>query len=199
MNHWDKKFNTNEYVYGKAPNEFLKEMHNKHHFSGEALAIAEGEGRNAVFLAEEGLDVTAWDSSKEGIKKMQNLADERKVHVDTENIDLNQADWAENKWDEVVCIYGHFHSELRHNVLENVKRSIKPGGYYVSEVYSMYQIPYQSGGPQDEDMLYTPQEILEAFRDWKIIHFFMGEVERNEGKFHSGTGHIIQIVAQKPA
>lgn len=198
MNHWDVKFNTNEYVYGKEPNEFLKEMHKNHPFSGEVLAIAEGEGRNAVFLAEEGLDVTAWDSSKEGIKKLKNLADERNVHVNTEMVDLNQADWTKNKWDEIVCIYGHFDSELRHKVLENVKESIKPGGYYVSEVFSIYQIPYESGGPKIEDMLYDSQEVLEVFKDWKMIHFFMGEVERSEGNFHSGTAHVIQIIAQKP-
>ncbi len=111
---------------------------------------------------------------------------------------MNKAPWKENTWDAIVNIYGHFGSSLREQTLNSVKDAIKPGGYYISEVYSTYQIPYDSGGPKNVDMLYHPEEVFQYFRDWNIIHFFMGEVIRHEGSFHNGLAHVIQIYAQKP-
>lgn len=198
MNPWHTRFQNEEYVYGIEPNVFLKEIQKKLELTGNALAIAEGEGRNAVFLAEQGMHVTAWDFARSGLDKTEKLAKNRGVSVTTEWVDLNEAEWVENQWDELVCIFGHFPSELRKKVLEGVKRAVKPGGYFVSEVYSIHQIPYKSGGPQNQELLYAPEEFLKMFSDWRIIHFFMGEVVRTEGELHNGLAHVIQFVAQKP-
>ncbi|MDQ1002848.1 hypothetical protein QFZ28_003248 [Neobacillus niacini] len=102
------------------------------------------------------------------------------------------------KWDQLVCIFEHFPTELRKKTLQGVKETIKPGGHFVTEVYSIYQIPYSSGGPKDLDFLYNPEEFLQVFSDWRIIHFFTGEVTRHEGKLHNGLSHVIQFVGQKP-
>ena len=198
MNPWHTRFQNENYVYGTEPNVFLVEVQKKLDLKGDALAIAEGEGRNAVFLAEQGMNVTAWDYAQSGLAKTEKLAQKRGVSVTTKLVDLNDAMWVENQWDELVCIFGHFPSKLREKTLEGVKQAVKSGGYFVTEVYSSYQIPYQSGGPQNPELLYAPEEFLKTFEDWRIVHFFMGEVVRNEGELHNGLAHVIQFVAQKP-
>lgn len=198
MNPWNKRFQAENFVYGKEPNVFLTEFQGKIKASGDALAIAEGEGRNAVYLAEQGMSVTAWDYAESGLVKTNKLAEERGVVISTELVDLNEAIWSKERWDEIVCIFGHFPTELRQKTLQGIKEAVKPGGYYLSEVYSCYQIPYKSGGPKDRNFLYKPDEFLKVFADWHIIHFFMGEVVRNEGELHNGKSHVIQFVGQKP-
>lgn len=198
MNHWNTRFQTENYVYGREPNAFLTEFQKKIKISGDALAIAEGEGRNAVYLAEQGMNVTAWDYAESGLTKTNKLADERGVVVSTELVDLIEANWSKAKWDEIVCIFGHFPAELRQKTLQGVNEAVKPGGYFLTEVYSHYQIPYKSGGPQELDFLYKPEEFLKVFAEWRIIHFFMGEVVRHEGELHNGVSHVIQFVGQKP-
>jgi SAM-dependent methyltransferase len=198
MNIWNTRFQAENYVYGKESNVFLSEMQKNLKLSGDALTIAEGEGRNAVFLAESGMNVTAWDYAESGLAKTKKLAQERDVEVQTKLVDLNNALWEKNKWDELVCIFGHFPAELRQKTLQGVKEAVKPGGYYITEVYSVNQIPYKSGGPKDLDFLYTPEEFLQTFADWRIVHFFMGEVVRHEGELHNGLAHVIQFAGQKP-
>ncbi|MDQ1002856.1 hypothetical protein QFZ28_003256 [Neobacillus niacini] len=197
MNQWNIRFQDEDYVYGSEPNVFLADIQIKLQLSGDTLAIAEGEGRNAVFLAEQGMKVTAWDYAESGLSKTKKLADSRGVTVSTELVDLNDVNWEKEKWDQLVCIFGHFPTELRKKTLQGVKETIKAGGYFVTEVYSVYQIPYTSGGPKDLDFLYKPEEFLQVFSDWRIIHFFMGEVTRHEGKLHNGLSHVIQFVGQK--
>lgn len=198
VNHWNTRFQSENYVYGKEPNAFLKEFHQKLNLSGDTLAIAEGEGRNAVYLAEQGMNVTTWDFAESGLAKTNKLAEERGVVISTEFVDLNEANWGKAKWDEIVCIFGHFPAELRQKTLQGVKEAVKPGGYFLTEVYSPYQLPYKSGGPKDLDFLYRPDEFLKTFADWRIVHFFMGEASRHEGELHNGLAHVIQFVGQKP-
>lgn len=198
MNQWNDRFLSEQFVYGTEPNIFLAEMQKKLSIAGNALAIAEGEGRNAVFLAEQGMNVTAWDYAESGLKKTKILAQQRSVTVNTELVDLNEAIWEKERWDEIICIFGHFPTDLRNKTLQGVKESVKGGGYFVTEVYSIHQLPYKSGGPQNLDFLYTPEEFLQTFSDWHIVHFFMGEVVRNEGELHNGLSHVIQFVGQKP-
>jgi hypothetical protein len=144
------------------------------------------------------MEVTAWDYSNVGLEKTNKLANEKGVEVKTELVDLNDALWKGNEWDELVCIFGHFPKDLRDKTLLNIKEVIKPGGYFITEVYSVYQLPYESGGPRDQSLLYHPEEFLNAFSDWRMVHFFMGEVVRREGEGHNGLSHVIQVVAQKP-
>ncbi|MDN3450626.1 class I SAM-dependent methyltransferase [Planococcus sp. APC 3906] len=197
MSNWNERYDNEKYVYGTEPNVFLKEIQPRVLTSGNVLSIAEGEGRNAVFLAEQGLEVTAWDFAESGLLKVKKLAEKHKVHVNTELIDLAEAEWQQNGWDGIVCIYGHFPEEVKRATLKGIKRAVKPGGYFVAEVYSLYQIPYNSGGPKNPDFLYRPEEFLHEFSDWRIVHFFMGEVTRHEGDLHNGLAHVIQFVGQK--
>ncbi|ARU63780.1 SAM-dependent methyltransferase [Tumebacillus avium] len=197
MNPWNERFLSEEYVYGTEANAFLKTMAHRLHQNGRTLAIAEGEGRNATYLAQQGMDVTTWDYAEAGLDKTRRLAAERGVQIRTELVDLNEANWGHNQWDQIICIFGHFNSQLREQTLAAVRDAVRPGGYFLSEVYSVYQPPYGSGGPKDQDQLYRPEEFLQTFAGWKIIHLFMGEVERYEGNLHNGLSHVVQILAQK--
>ncbi len=144
------------------------------------------------------MDVTTWDYAESGLEKTRRLAEERGVSVKTNLVDLNVANWDKDQWDEIFCIFGHFPTEIRQKTLRGIKQAVKPGGYYLTEVYSPYQIPYHSGGPKDPNSLYQPEEFLQTFADWRIVHFFMGEVVRHEGVLHTGLSHVIQFVGQKP-
>ncbi|WP_342527367.1 class I SAM-dependent methyltransferase [Chryseomicrobium sp. FSL W7-1435] len=196
MANWNERFKDKKYVYGTEPNVFLKDMYTA--LSGEVLTIAEGEGRNAVFLARQGLNVTAWDYAESGLEKVSKLAAKQGVRVSTELVDLAEAEWQQNQWDGIVNVFGHFPGEVRKKTLSGVKEAVRPGGYFIAEVYSHNQIPYQSGGPKELDFLYRPEDFLEEFSDWRIVHFFLGEVIRNEGELHNGLSHVIQFVGQKP-
>lgn len=199
MNPWNERFQGEEYVYGTEPNAFVVDMQSRLSLTGQTLAIAEGEGRNAVYLAEQGHDVTVWDYAEAGLNKANKLAKEKGVKIAARLQDLEDAAWTPDQWDQIVCIFGHFPKALRLRTLRGVKEAVKPGGYFITEVYSMNQIPYQSGGPQEMDMLYAPEDFLRSFADWRIIHFFMGEVHRSEGALHQGLSHVIQFAGQKPA
>lgn len=198
MTSWHERFQTKEYLYGTEPNEFIKKIHPNLKLSGDALAIAEGEGRNAVYLAEQRMRVTAWDIAQSGLDKTVQLAKNRSVTVSTELVDLSQATWPENKWDEIICVFGHYPKEVQQKTFEGVKRALKPGGYFLMEVYSVDQLQYGTGGPKTEQLLYRPEEVLSAFNDYRIVHFFTGEVVRNEGILHNGLSHVIQLAVQKP-
>lgn len=197
MNQWDKRFQEEGYFYGTEANEFIKEWGPKL-AKGDLLAIAEGEGRNAVFLAGIGNDVTTWDYSKVGIEKTLRLAKAKGVTVKALLNDLETVEWEQGKWDMVVKVFGHLPPVLITRTLAGIEKSLKRGGVYVTEVYSTKQIQYGTGGPGSVELLYEPQMFLDAFKDWRFIHFFYGEVERHEGNKHNGICHVIQVVVQKP-
>lgn len=196
MNMWHKRFQEEEYVYGKEPNEFIRRAIPFIKKKGAVLSIAEGEERHAVFLAGEKLVVTAWDYAPSGIEKIERLAQENNVVVNAQLQDLADADWPENKWDAVVHVFGHFPRPVFDRTLEGVKRALKPGGVYVAELYTTEQLRFHSGGPRDRELLCTPEQMLDVFSGWYIKSFFCGEAERNEGRLHQGTSHVIQCVFQ---
>src|SRR5699024_2212317 len=99
---------------------------------------------------------------------------------------------------EIICVFGHFPTELRTKSLQQIKKAVKTGGNFITEVYSHNQIPYKRGGPTNEEMMYKPEEFRTTFDDWRIQHFFMGEVTRHEGELHNGLAHVIQFAGQIP-
>ena len=197
MSTWDKRFNTDEYVYGEAPNAFVKQQAHLLKRGMRVLAIAEGEGRNAVWLAEQGVNVDMWDYSQVGLDKANRLAERRGVTLHTRLVDLAVADWSIDTYDAIVCIYGHFPDNVKKSVLEGVKRALKPDGYFVTEVYSEAQLDYGTGGPKQKELLYTPADFSTLMNSFKTIHFFDGTVERYEGALHNGESAVLQYIGQK--
>ncbi|MCZ2259299.1 class I SAM-dependent methyltransferase [Sporosarcina sp. G11-34] len=195
-NSWHERFSTEEYIYGKEPNGFVVEAA-KMLPKGNVLCIAEGEGRNSVYLASLGFDVTAWDYAPAGLEKTQRLADEKGVKVKTELRDLAEVTWEAEQWDAIVHIFGHLPAEVMERTFSGIKKALKPGGYYVSELYTKEQLRYGTGGPRDEAMLSDPKQILTDFDAYFIKHFHIGEVNCEEGQLHTGTAHVVQCMFQK--
>lgn len=195
-NSWHERFSADEYIYGKEPNLFVVEAAGVLP-TGKVLCIAEGEGRNSVYLASVGQDVTAWDYAQAGLDKTERLADEKGVIVKTELRDLSDVKWEEKQWDAIVHIFGHLPLDIMERTLKGIRKALKPGGYYISELYTKEQIHYGTGGPRVESMLVDPAMLLEEFEGYFIKHFHVGEVNREEGQLHTGTAHVVQSIFRK--
>lgn len=194
---WNKQFQENKYIYGTKVNEFIKNKSELFPPNAKLACFAEGEGRNAVYLAKQGHDVTAYDISPVGLHHAKLLAEENGVTINTIEADLIDMSVERNKYDAAIMVFGHVHELNQEKFLNNMIQSVKNNGYFAFEVYSKYQINYDTGGPGIEEMLYNPVEILELIKPYKCIHFYYGEVNRKEGYRHTGVGHVIQVVIQK--
>lgn len=196
INQWNERFGLNEYAYGEQPNAFIEEQ--AYRFKGERIAaFAEGEGRNAVYLARQGYRVTAWDYAENGLKKIQKLAERYQVKVKTELKDLLHDSVPLEAYDGAFMVFGHFPKADQRNVFDKLLAVVKPGGIVMFEVYSEDQIHYQTGGPKSVDMLYHPADVLAWMSGYEVLHFFYGEQRREEGRLHTGVGHVIQVILAK--
>ncbi|MDA5559668.1 class I SAM-dependent methyltransferase [Exiguobacterium sp. MMG028] len=198
MSKWDERFSSEDYVYGTEPNEFLREWFTSHQIEGKhVLAIAEGEGRNAVWLATLGFNVEMWDASKIGLEKAKRLATSRNVTLQTKQIDLNEAVWSQDTYDLVICIFGHFPPQVREKVLAGIQKILRPGGVFLTEVYSTNQLAYGTGGPKDFSLLYTEEMFHQLNDDFAPLLLHETVVWREEGSLHHGESAVIQYVGQK--
>lgn len=196
-NIWNERFNSEEYYYGEEPNVFIQQQAFRLEPSQKVIAFAEGEGRNAVFLAKRNLEVTAIDYAESGLQKAKKLAQKHGVDIHTQKIDLMVEDVASEEYDAAIMVFGHFHKNAQTMVLNKMKKSIKPKGILMLEVFSNEQLKYGSGGPPELEMLYEPKDILAWCGGHEVIHFFYGEQERVAGKVHNGLAHVIQLVLRK--
>ncbi len=192
---WNKRYSEKEYAYGKDVNEFVKQ----HTFSPKSkiLCLAEGEGRNAVYLAEQGHEVTMIDYSEEGIKKARALAQERGVTLRTICLDLSKYTFEWYAWDVIVIVFGHFPPLVRKHVHTQLYSALKPNGKVILEAYSKEQLDYKTGGPQDATMLYSEEELKNDFVNFKNLRLQKIERTVNEGIYHQGKSSVIQILAAK--
>lgn len=194
MNHWDEKFKTDEYVYGVEPNEWLRSVLSKQSDKNIVL-LAEGEGRNAVYLAKNGNSVTTYDFSKEGIEKTKRLAQSEKVLIDTNLQDITVKNaLPHEKYDISASIFGHVPDTGKFEMFANLTESVKPCGLIIFEFYSTKQLKYKTGGPKDITMLYEIDEIKKYLKHFSVEIISLEEVltERNEGKMHNGQSAVIQ-------
>ncbi|MGY1489352.1 class I SAM-dependent methyltransferase [Methylobacillus pratensis] len=194
---WDERYGTEAYAYGKAANTFLAE-----HFraipQGRVLSIAEGEGRNAVFLARQGYAVTAVDSSAVGLEKAGKLARENGVEIECIHADLASFDFGEQQWDGIVSIFCPMPSALKAVVFPKIVKGLKPGGVFLLEAYTPGQLEYDTGGGKDADAMMT-QAILSRELHGFVFQWLQ-EVEREvvEGAYHTGLASVVQAIAAKP-
>jgi len=194
---WDQRYSDEEYVYGKDPNEFLANSANKIP-KGKVLCVAEGEGRNAVFLAERGYDVIAVDSSSVGLAKARKLAEERGVNIQTIECDLANFDIEPDSWDGVVSIFAHVPPQVRTQLHKKIVNGLRSGGVLILEAYRPDQLKYKSGGPPTAEFMMTLQGLEQELTG---LTFEYGvELDRDvvEGKFHTGKGAVVQIIGLKP-
>ena len=194
---WDEKFSADHYIYGTDPNDFLAAQAGAIP-KGKVLCIGDGEGRNGVFLATQGYQVTSVDSSKVGLAKAQELAAEKGVTLKTVVADLNDFDIGENQWDGVVSIYCHLPAPLRQKVHGNVVRSLKPGGVMLLEAYTPKQLEYNMGGPPVVELMYTADILRSDLKGLQFEHLQELDREVIEGTHHYGMGAVVQVIGVKP-
>ncbi|MGY0691867.1 class I SAM-dependent methyltransferase [Virgibacillus sp. FSP13] len=195
--HWDNSFSDKDFVYGEIENAFINKMSHIITEHSKLGCFAEGEGRNAVYLAKLGHEVTTYDQSTIGLEKTKALAGQNNVNVNTVEIDLTKEKVKKNQYDAAIMVFGHVPKKDQQFLMESMIGSVKSGGYVIFEIYSEAQLAYQTGGPKSVEMLYDPTDILDWIKDYKCIHFYYGEADRNEGKRHIGLGHVIQVVIKK--
>lgn len=193
---WNEKFANTEYAYGTEPNEFLAASVAKLK-PGAALSLAEGEGRNAVWLAQQGFAVSSIEQSEKGVAKTLRLALQRGVIVMAERGELETFHIQPNSWDLIVSIYAHTPQELRRKLHRQVVAGLKPGGVFILEAYTPAQIPNNTGGPKDASLMPTAELLRSELNGLVFDH--IAEVERDvmEGSLHTGTAQVVQVVAHR--
>jgi 2-polyprenyl-3-methyl-5-hydroxy-6-metoxy-1,4-benzoquinol methylase len=194
---WNERYQKDEYFYGKTPNRFLESVFGLIPKGAQVLTIAEGEGRNAVFLASQGLEVTSIDFSQEGKNKAIKLADEKKVKLKYELCSLEDYDFGEKKWDAVVSIFCHMPALLRQSVHSRIERSLIDNGLFIIQSYNPEQLKNNSGGPKDINMLYTSEILRKDFLTLRWIKLEHSVCEIQEGMGHQGLSAVLSGVAFK--
>lgn len=197
---WDARYAEADYAYGTAPNDFLVERV-ADLTPGRCLCLAEGQGRNAVWLAQHGFDVTAVDQSPVGLERARELATERGVEIATRAVDLADYDMGTGVWDSVVAIFAHLPPRLRRNVHARVVRALKPGGTVLLEAYTpdKYTQPGQGGPPPSQkDWTMTREGLLAEFAGLEPICAEEVVREITEGEYHRGQSAVVRFLARKP-
>src|SRR5512139_470377 len=193
---WDRRYATEAYAFGTEPNDFLVEVAPLIP-AGPVLCLAEGEGRNAVWLAGRGYEVTAVDASAVGIAKAQTLARARGVKIATVVTDLADFVIEPDFWTGIVAIFAHMPPELRRAVHRAAAAGIAPGGVFVLEAFTPEQMGRGTGGPSQLELLYRLADLREDLAGLEII---VGrELERDvvEGQYHTGRAAVVQLLARK--
>ena len=200
MSFWDSRYGEEGFAYGKSPNDFLLAQASQITPSASVLCLAEGEGRNAVFLAEQGHAVTGVDSCEVGLSKALALALERAVdsRFTTVTCDLAEYDLGVNKWDCVVSIFAHLPQPLRTKVHAAVVASLKSSGVLILEAYTPKQLEFKTGGPQTVDMAMTLDDLKVEFAGLDFVVAEEKVREVHEGRYHNGTSAVVQIIGRKP-
>jgi len=196
---WNARYDQPEYVFGTDPARFLVEQKQYLKPGLRALAVADGEGRNSVFMASKGLEVSAFDGSDIAVRKARALAEARGVSVNYNHADIEGWDWAARSYDLVVAIYIQFSPPgPRKAVFAGLKQALAPGGVLLVHGYRPEQLEYGTGGPPFAENMYTEALLREAFGDLEILRLAAYDREVEEGRGHSGMSALIDLVARKP-
>ena len=196
---WNARYSTDAYIFGTAPNVFLASQKDLIRPGMRALAIADGEGRNGVWLAEQGVQVHAIDVSPPALEKARNLAAERGVTLETELVDVLNWTWPEAAYDLVAAIFIQFAPPPeRDRIIEGIRRTLKPGGVLILQGYTPKQIEHGTGGPPSAAHMYTAELLRDWFGDWDIRHLAEHESFISEGTHHHGMSALVDLVAKKP-
>lgn len=195
---WEKRFSVPDYVFGTEPNAFLKSQAGVLPKSGPALAVADGEGRNGVWLAERGLDVLSIDWSPTALGKAQALARRRGVTLRAEQCDLVRWQWPIAQFDVIAAIFIQFLTpHERHQVFIGMRNALKPGGLLLIEGYRPEQLNYKTGGPSQVENLYTRALLETEFGGLSKVQITEHDSMTAEGTGHVGMSALIDLVGRK--
>lgn len=195
---WDDRYDTNEYVYGKEPNDFIVTAFEDIP-AGRVLGLGAGEGRNEIYLARQGHEVVGVDSSAVGLKKARALALENSVTIETIHADLSDFEIEPESFDAITCIFCHLPPPIRKQLLRRVARGLRPGGYFILEAFTPRQLAYTTGGPKDPELLIELDDLKQELAGLEFRHAIELVREFKEGLYHQGSGSVVQMIAVKPA
>ena len=198
---WNERYSNEAFAYGEEPNQYLKAQLEKLPV-GSILFPAEGEGRNAVFAAQLGWDVSAFDISQEGQKKANLLAEKKGVAIDYQVGPLEGLSFEAEQFDAIALIYAHFPAKIKSAYHQKLNNLLKKGGMIIFESFSKKHLAYvladeKVGGPKDIDSLFSIDEIKADFPNYTIIELVEKDIELSEGLYHNGTGSVIRFVGVK--
>jgi SAM-dependent methyltransferase len=193
---WDERYRAAEYAYGVEVNDFLRAQAG-HIPPGPVLCLAEGEGRNAVFLASRGHAVSAVDFSAEGLRKAERLAGERGVRLELIEADLATFDLGVERWSAIVSIFAHTPPEIRRRVHAAIPHALRPGGALVLEAYRPEQFALATGGPRDAAWMPTLADLRTELGGLDLVLAQESDREIHEGRLHSGPSATVQLVGTR--
>lgn len=198
LERWQTRFGAPGYLFGTEPNAFLKSQAHRLPAHGSALSVADGEGRNGVWLAQQGLDVLAIDFAAPALEKSRALAAARGVRLRTEMADITTWRWPAASFDAVAVIFVQVvFPDARAAFFQNLKRTLKPGGVLLMQGYRTEQLTYRTGGPPEAERLYTRALLQEAFGDMAQLDIREHDSVLSEGTAHVGMSALIDLVAKK--
>ena len=197
---WNERFDKEEFIFGKEPNEYLVKSAARYlQKNNKVLCIADGEGRNGVWLAKQGMQVVGFDASDIALVKAKQFAKENQVEVEYSFSDADSFDWQANTFDAVVAIFIQFADPaMRERIFQNVYQTLKPGGIFILQGYTPKQLDYKTGGPSAIEHLYTEESIQELAKDFEVLELVSYEKVLNEGARHSGMSALLGLLAKKP-
>jgi 2-polyprenyl-3-methyl-5-hydroxy-6-metoxy-1,4-benzoquinol methylase len=196
---WNARFDKAEFIFGKEPNEYLTDQASRYLKPGNSvLCIADGEGRNGVWLAKQGMQVTAFDVSDIALAKAKQFAKDEQVSIQYSLCDVDGFAWQSDAYDAVVGIFIQFADpEMRARIFEQVRQTLKPGGIFILQGYTPKQLEYKTGGPSLLEHLYTEEMICELSQGFEILDLRCYEKELSEGPRHTGMSALLGLVCQK--
>ena len=199
---WNSRYSTEDYAYGFTPNVFFKHIIDTYKLKGKILLPAEGEGRNAVYAAKKGLEVSAFDISEEGKMKAVKLSEKENVKIKYEVGDFYDLDVIHNNYESAALIFAHFPPHLLSNYHKKIGDLITPNGLIILEGFSKNHLKFSekdpsSGGPNNSEMLFSKESIIKDFPNFEIIQLEEVIINLTEGNFHNGTASVIRFIGRK--
>ena len=191
---WDERDDTEEYVYGTEPNDFLVSVTDRILGGGKVLSLGEGEGRNAAWLAGRGYRVTAVDLSSVGLRKAERLAVAQEARIETVVADLAEYQIQQGEWDGIISFFCHMPPDVRRKIFGQVFRGLKPGGVFILEAFTPDQLQYDTGGPPTADLMMTAKGLKEELKGLEFLRAVELEREVREGVHHKGTAAVLQVL-----
>ena len=201
LKRWNDRYSEEDYAFGVEPNTFFK-AHIENLKPGKILLGAEGEGRNAVYAARLGWEVSAFDISSEGRKKAFKLAEINHVSLAYQVGELPSLNYHNNQFDALALIYAHFPFSIRPKYHKLLGSYVRQGGILILEAFDKNHLEYKLknpkvGGPNDLEGLFSIEEIKSDFEDFEILEFEEKEIELREGAYHDGIGHVVRVIGKK--
>ena len=196
---WNVRFDKEEFIFGKEPNEYLVAQAHQHlKPNSSVLCIADGEGRNGVWLAKQGMRVTGFDVSDIALTKANQFAKENQVNIQYSLSDTDNFEWQPNTYDAAIGVFIQFADpEMRARIFNQVRQTLKPGGLFILQGYTPKQLEYKTGGPSLIEHLYTEELIRDLAKEFQILELISYEKELSEGPRHTGMSAILGLVARK--